>query len=158
DRRRSHRLSVGLLTAAWGTVRLPIKKAGINGVTVMKKFHVIFIIASLFLVLTGSYRAQQRPSAQPPSAQPPSAQPPSAEAPPSAQPPSATEQLVERILEREKALAEALPNYSPLVETYIQNLEPDSTVTKAPKSDKYFLGKLDFTKGITGHTLMAAPG
>jgi hypothetical protein len=98
----------------------------------MKKSHVIFTIASLVLLLTGSYRAQQ--------------------------PPSATDQVIERFIEREKALADSLPNYSPLAETYIQNLEPDSTVTKAPKSDKYFLGKLDFSKGITGRTLMPGPG
>src|ERR1051325_10054492 len=81
----------------------------------MKKAYLALTIVLLILMLGGSYRAQS--------------------------PDLAVDPAVARFLEREKALAMAMPNYSPLVETYIQTLEPDSTVTKAPKSDKYFLGK-----------------
>jgi hypothetical protein len=98
----------------------------------MKKAYLALTVVLLILMLGGSYHAQS--------------------------PDPAVDPTVARFLEREKALAEAMPNYSPLVETYIQTLEPDSTTTKAPKSDKYFLGKLDMSKGITGRTLTAAPG
>ena len=38
--------------------------------------------------------------------------------------------------------------YSPLVETYIQNLRPDTELGYVPAGDKYFLGKADFGKGV----------
>jgi hypothetical protein len=40
-------------------------------------------------------------------------------------------------------------NYSPLVETYIQNLRPDKDLGEVPGGDKYFLGRADFQKGVS---------
>ena len=39
-------------------------------------------------------------------------------------------------------------NYSPLVETYIQNLRPDKDLGQVPAGDKYFLGRANFAKGV----------
>jgi hypothetical protein len=39
-------------------------------------------------------------------------------------------------------------NYSPLVETYIQNLKPDKDLGEVPAGDKYFLGRANFQKGV----------
>jgi len=105
----------------------------------MKKLHVACTIAVLILICGGSYRAQT-PATAPAGAG------------------LATEQAIDRIVARENDLVKALANYSPLVETYIQNLQQDQTVAKAPKNDKYFLGKMDFSKGVTGKTLMPGPG
>src|SRR5258708_14833871 len=41
-----------------------------------------------------------------------------------------------------------IKQYSPLVETYIQNLKPDKDLGYAPAGDKYFLGRADFSKGV----------
>jgi hypothetical protein len=38
--------------------------------------------------------------------------------------------------------------FSPLVETYIQNLKPDKELGAVPAGDRYFLGKADFSKGV----------
>ena len=40
-------------------------------------------------------------------------------------------------------------NYSPLVETYIQNLKPDKDLGQVPAGDKYFLGRANFAKGVS---------
>jgi len=68
----------------------------------------------------------------------------------SAQPQLSAEQILERIVAQERQLNQAMSSYTPLVETYIQTLEPDQEVGGTrPKSDRYFLGKLDMSKGLT---------
>ena len=59
------------------------------------------------------------------------------------------QQIVDRAVSREQELTRTLAGFEPLVETYIQNLESDQDLGTAPKSDKYFLGKLNLTKGLT---------
>ena len=66
----------------------------------------------------------------------------------SAQSPLSGNEIVDRIIAQERDLTRSLTAYTPLVETYIQNLEPDPELGTKPKSDKYFLGKLDFSKGL----------
>ncbi|MBV9610006.1 MAG: M48 family metalloprotease, partial [Acidobacteria bacterium] len=56
---------------------------------------------------------------------------------------------VDRIFYREAQVGENLRQYSPMVETYIQNLQSDKELGKTPKSDKYFLGRMELTNGIT---------
>jgi Peptidase family M48 len=58
------------------------------------------------------------------------------------------EQVVDRITANENKLNEDIRKYSPLVETYIQNLKPDASLGSVPAGDKYFLGKADFAKGV----------
>jgi Peptidase family M48 len=58
------------------------------------------------------------------------------------------EQVVDRITANENKLNEDVRKYSPLVETYIQNLKPDASLGSVPAGDKYFLGKADFAKGV----------
>jgi hypothetical protein len=57
----------------------------------------------------------------------------------------------ERIFFQEGRLVEAMHHYTPMVETYIQNLRPDPDFVTVPGSDKYFLGRLTLNpKGIKG--------
>ncbi|HXZ79053.1 MAG TPA: M48 family metalloprotease [Terriglobales bacterium] len=56
---------------------------------------------------------------------------------------SAGDQIILRITQRENELATNLRQFSPLVETYIQILEPDAELGYVPKDDRYFLGKLN---------------
>ncbi|HEU5453346.1 MAG TPA: M48 family metalloprotease [Terriglobales bacterium] len=64
-------------------------------------------------------------------------------------PPSATtfDQAVDRMLAREQQLVKTMEQYSPLVETYIQNMRSDRDLGQTPASDNYYLGRLVFRKG-----------
>ena len=59
---------------------------------------------------------------------------------------------------REAEMVKTLTKYTPLVETYLQLLEPDKELGAVPYSDKYFLGKLDLKKGINDKSLLPEPG
>jgi hypothetical protein len=115
----------------------------------MKRWGWIFP-AVLLLAIGAS--AQQAPNpvgtAQPGASQPAVVQPVSttpglaltAQAPKA---PVSIDQVVDAIIEREHALIQFLKNRTPLVETYLQNLTPDTKLGAVPKEDHYFLGRLD---------------
>ena len=58
------------------------------------------------------------------------------------------EEVVDRVVNNENHLYGKIREFSPLVETYIQNLKPDKELGIVPAGDKYFLGKADFAKGV----------
>jgi len=58
------------------------------------------------------------------------------------------DQVVDRTIQREHALMDFLKNRNPLVETYLQNLKPDSQLGAIPKEDHYFLGRLDLGESV----------
>src|SRR5499433_2949837 len=62
--------------------------------------------------------------------------------------PRTMDQVIDRLTNNENHLYGKMKDYSPLVETYIQNLKPDKELGFTPAGDKYFLGKADFTKGV----------
>ena len=62
--------------------------------------------------------------------------------------PRTMDEVVDRVVLNENRLSAQMHNYSPLVETYIQNLKPDKDLGYAPAGDKYFLGRADFSKGV----------
>src|SRR5882724_9334997 len=68
---------------------------------------------------------------------------------PADQAPRTMDEAVDRVVTNENRLYNSMKNYSPLVETYIQNLKPDKDLGYVPGGDKYFLGRADFTKGVT---------
>ena len=68
------------------------------------------------------------------------------------------EMILDRATAKENELIATLKNYTPMVETYIQNLMPNAELGAVPKSDKYFLGKLDLKDGINEHSLLPEPG
>ena len=61
---------------------------------------------------------------------------------------SSTDQVVDKIVTQEQAEVQMLRQYSPLVETYIQNLRPDKDLGTVPAGDRYFLGKANLAKGV----------
>ena len=65
----------------------------------------------------------------------------------SADQPRTMEEVVNRVVNNENHLYGKIKEYSPLVETYIQNLKPDKELGEVPGGDKYFLGKADFYSG-----------
>lgn len=53
------------------------------------------------------------------------------------------DQVVDRAIEREKALIALLRDRTPLVETYLQDLKNEPQLGPVPTEDHYFLGRLD---------------
>jgi hypothetical protein len=71
------------------------------------------------------------------------------DATPAADQPRTMDQVIDRVVSNETRLYGQMRNYSPLVETYIQNLKGDKDLGQVPAGDKYFLGRANFTKGVT---------
>jgi hypothetical protein len=63
--------------------------------------------------------------------------------------PSSFDEVVDRAIVQESNLLKTLRGEHPIAETYIQDLGPDADFGSAPKADHYFLGKLDFSGGVT---------
>jgi Peptidase family M48 len=63
-----------------------------------------------------------------------------------AQQPATISEVVDKVVRQEQAEVQLLRQYSPLVETYIQNLRPDKQLGEALDGDKYFLGRADLAK------------
>ena len=57
-------------------------------------------------------------------------------------------QVVDRIIAREHALIEFLRTRTPIIETYLQELAPDSKFGAVPSRDHYFLGRLDMSASL----------
>src|SRR6266849_1190125 len=57
--------------------------------------------------------------------------------------------VIDRVITNENRANQQIRQYSPLVETYIQNLKPDKDLGYTPAGDKYFLGRADFSKGLS---------
>ncbi len=96
----------------------------------------------------GAQQSGDQPASAPPAVQPVSATPGIALAQPAARVPVSVDQVVDQIIEREHALIQFLKDRTPLVETYLQNLTPNSKLGSAPKEDHYFLGRLDMADSI----------
>ena len=62
---------------------------------------------------------------------------------------SAIDRVLDAIVANEQVLLGALLDYHPLIETYVQTLEPDETLGTVPRRDHYFLGRLDLTSATT---------
>jgi hypothetical protein len=62
--------------------------------------------------------------------------------------PGSFDQVVDRIVAREKAFNDEMHQMHPLVETYIQTMRSDHEVGLVPAGDQYFLGRLDLTDGV----------
>jgi hypothetical protein len=58
------------------------------------------------------------------------------------------DQVIDRVVTNENRIDQQIRQYTPLVETYIQNLKPDKDLGYVPAGDKYFLGRADFSKGV----------
>ncbi|HXX99365.1 MAG TPA: M48 family metalloprotease [Candidatus Limnocylindrales bacterium] len=68
---------------------------------------------------------------------------------PAADQPRTMDQVLDRIINNEQRLYGQIREYSPLVETYIQNLKADKDLGSVPAGDKYFLGRANFAKGVS---------
>jgi hypothetical protein len=112
----------------------------------MKRWGWIFS-AVVLLAIAASAQQAADPASQPAPSQPEvkavSTTPGLALAPQTPRTPVSVDQVVDAVIEREHALIQFLHNRTPLVETYLQNLQPDTKMGAIPKEDHYFLGRLD---------------
>jgi hypothetical protein len=53
-------------------------------------------------------------------------------------------QAIDRIIANEGALADTMRSYNPMVETYLQRMQPDMALGFVPSEDHYFLGRVQF--------------
>src|SRR5215468_10788478 len=57
-------------------------------------------------------------------------------------------EVIDRVITNENKSIQQIRQYTPLVETYIQDQRPDKELGSVPAGDKYFLGRADFSKGV----------
>src|SRR5205807_3062447 len=88
------------------------------------------------------------PAAQPAAPQPTPVQAVAAQAQQVQTAPTTLDQVVDRIVQRELGLMEMLKTRTPIVETYLQNLQWDAQLGPDPKNDRYFLGRVDLSESI----------
>ncbi len=67
------------------------------------------------------------------------------------------DQVVQRIVQRERETVERMQHLHPMVETYIQTLRSDADHRAIPASDRYFLRRLDLSDGADGSFMPAPP-
>jgi hypothetical protein len=53
--------------------------------------------------------------------------------------------LIDSIVRQERRMTDLMRNFRPVVETYIQEEQPDNALGTSPKNDDYFLSRLDLT-------------
>ena len=66
----------------------------------------------------------------------------------------ALDEIIDRMIAREHEEIAALDQYSPIIETYLQEVKPDKELGMVPKTDFYFLGQADFRKRLKVHSLI----
>jgi hypothetical protein len=62
-------------------------------------------------------------------------------------------EIIDRIVKREHELMAAFDLYSPIIETYIQEMKPDKQLGLVPKTDVYLLGQADFHGRLRVHSM-----
>jgi len=68
------------------------------------------------------------------------------------------DEVLNRVVAQEQALTKELAQYTPLVETYLQNLEPNEDLGTIPRSDNYFLGKVNLANGVSRNSFFSERG
>jgi len=107
------------------------------------------VMALLAVTMTA---VAQQPASAPQNPQPVSATQPGQAQPSQPQtnlaPPTTMNQVVDRVILREKDLVKFLSLRTPIVETYLQNLTQDPQLGPIPQDDHYFLGRMDLSDSI----------
>lgn len=62
-------------------------------------------------------------------------------------------EIIDRIVKREQEEMAAFDRYSPIIETYIQEVKPDKEMGLVPKTDVYLLGQADFRGQLKVHSM-----
>jgi Peptidase family M48 len=68
------------------------------------------------------------------------------------------DEALDRAIAKENQLIQKLKTMEPVVETYIQQMQRDEDLGAIPKTDNYFLGKLDLSGQVDDDSFIPAPG
>jgi hypothetical protein len=109
---------------------------------------------SRLVVIAGSCLISLPSFAQTPAAAQDAPSPTSQPAPPARN----ADEALDRAIGAENALLQKLRTVQPVIETYIQEMQRDEDLGTRPKTDNYFLGKLDLSRGIGDDSFIPAPG
>jgi hypothetical protein len=66
------------------------------------------------------------------------------------------DQATDRVIAREHDEVATIRRFSPLIETYIQDMKPDKDMGAVPIGDHYYLGTADLSSGILDHSMLAS--
>jgi hypothetical protein len=138
----------------------------------LKKVSFVFGIIALGGVLSAAQEPSTQPANDEPSKTTPEVQPAGVTDQPAGSvdeekpkqhsndtsPRSSTDQILDRVVEREHAFVAQMRHLHPLVETYIQDMKTDKELGEVPMNDHYFLGRLNLTNGPADDSFMAQPG
>jgi hypothetical protein len=138
----------------------------------LKKVSFVFGIIALGCVLSAAQEPSTQPANDEPSKTTPEVQPAGVIDQPAGSvdeekpkqhsndtsPRSSTDQILDRVVEREHAFVAQMRHLHPLVETYIQDMKTDKELGEVPMNDHYFLGRLNLTNGPADDSFMAQPG
>jgi hypothetical protein len=69
-------------------------------------------------------------------------------------PVTSVDQAIDRMVARERDEVAAIRRFSPIVETYIQDMKADPEMGIVPVKDHYFLGQADLSKGINDDSML----
>jgi hypothetical protein len=72
-----------------------------------------------------------------------------------AAPVTTVNQAIDRIIAREHDEVATIRHYDPLIETYVQEMRPDSDMGVVPVRDHYFLGEADLARGVVDNSMLS---
>ena len=72
-----------------------------------------------------------------------------------ASPVTTVNEAIDRIIAREHDENAIIRRYTPVIETYIQDMKPDKDLGAVPVSDHYFLGQADLSRGVVNNSMLA---
>lgn len=64
------------------------------------------------------------------------------------------DQAIDRIIAREHDEVAVIRQYSPIVETYVQDMKPDAEMGIVPVRDHYYLGQAQLSKGVVDESIL----
>ncbi len=71
-----------------------------------------------------------------------------------AAPVTTVDQAIDRVIAREHDQVATIRRFSPIIETYIQDMKSDKEMGAIPVKDHYFLGQADLSRGIVDHNML----
>jgi hypothetical protein len=69
-------------------------------------------------------------------------------------PVTTVDQAIDRVIAREHDELATIRRYTPIIETYIQDMKPDKDMGSIPVKDHYFLGQADLAKGVVDNSML----
>ena len=69
--------------------------------------------------------------------------------------PAATvDEAINRMIAREHDEVATIRRYTPIIETYVQDMKPDKDLGQIPVNDHYFLGQANLQRGVVDNSML----